>query len=318
MNKKLYIFIITVILAAACIMGCDTETKGSKKKTPSTSSTTGTTVTTVNGDGSGDQVELSDFNISPSGTVNMTVDETKDFIISYSPENANVIDLTWDVSGDKDVISFDMSAQILVTKTFTVTAIKEGSVTVTVKKISDPSRSRAVTIVVSNNGGQQGGDPTDDTGDTSDDTGDNTDDKGDQTTDPVETVTVATLDVTVNVRDVTIDDIYLGDLSWGYGTYLKGSNECGYSKRISHSAITITKESDKKGTIHFRVANEDFVDEDFALFYFLSFKNQSNIVVCNLEEIFQDNQIFTNTTLHKITLDIHGKYADQGIDIGGT
>lgn len=285
MKKFLSLMIILSLSAVLCITSCDQEHGGS-----------GSSGSGGGGEGGeNEQIAITSFSIEPDDTdgIIMAVDETMDFTISYAPSNANLFDLTWDVSGDADIISVEIPEKIQETKVITVTAKKEGTATVVVSRIANPSISKAVKLFVTA--------------------------KSQETE---EAADITTLEVTVNVTDITIDNIYLAKLWWGLGNY-EAKKESGKSLREALDKETedfydgnleITKSDNKTATIKFKYENND-LSSAFTPYFFIQLKDENDVTVGNLENIYQDNRKYKKKTKYGITVDIKSVYGDAALEL---
>ena len=281
MKKYIGLFIAAVMTFTFCAIGCDTEEGGS-------SSSGG-------GSGSG-KTSITGFTVTPSGTIEMTVDETKDFTIAYQPANAtfNPADLTYDMDTSylqvvPELIKFS-SGSISIT----VKAIKAGTTTVNASLISNPKIKGSITFDI------KGADSSENGGEDI-------------------TVSITTLHVNINVSDLTIDDIIGAELYWGLGNYSqrKTFDNPQDPIKVGKNKFTINKTDAYTAVIEFSVENKDFTDDFGVLapYFYIRFVNMSNGGAGNMEEVYQETGPYEEATYHSITVDINTIYGDAAIEL---
>ncbi len=274
MKKYIGLFIAAVMTFTFCAIGCDTEEGGSSSSS---------------GSGSGNtQVAITGFTIEPDGPVKMLVDATKDFTVSWTPSNANVFDLTWDVSGDTDIINIDTES-ILTAKKIIVKAVKEGTARITVSRIGDPSISKTLEITVAAKTPAEDG----------------------------ELAEITTVAVKINVTDVTMDDIFMVFVQWDTGTY---DNNALFSNtnKIPKDKLTINKTDSKSGTVDF-IIEDDNLSDGFTPYYDIRLVNSQKKTIGNLNinslNVYQDTRVYKAKNKYYIEVDIDGVYGDAKVDM---
>ena len=277
MKKFLSLLTALALLTTICIIGCDTESEGSGSS---------------GGGGGNPTVAITSFTISPSGTVDMTVDETQTFTITYEPANAtfNLSDLTYDIDTSYFTItSFQPASNTI---SVTVKAKKAGTKTIRASLISNPEIKGSVIFNIKSNGSSGNGGNEDETAD------------------------VTTLNVKVNVvKDVTIDDIFAVNLCWGLGTYADKKNYDSQTTYIQRaSLLNFNKTGEKSATFEFKYENND-LSNIFSPYYQIVLINSSNKIIGNLEHIYQEENSYSPKTVHNIEVTITGHYVDQAIEL---
>ena len=279
MKKYIGLFIAAVMTFTFCAIGCDTEEGGSSSSSGS-------------GSGNG-KTSITGFTVTPSGTIEMNVDETKDFTIAYQPANAtfNPADLTYDMDTSylqvvPELIKFS-SGSISIT----VKAIKAGTTTVNASLISNPKIKGSIKFDIKGADSSGSGDegiPAD----------------------------VTTLDVTVTCTDLTMDSIHHAEFWFDKGNYAskKQAGSLNWTKKtVPHSKLTVEYEG-RNGTVKFQIVDEGLGTE-MKMYYYVKLLNEDDVSVGTLEDVYQDTRDIKPETKYTLSLESNGVYGDAAIEL---